>query len=109
MAAAAQSPALLLVTACLNVPVLIVALRLAFAGWVELGEAFAYFLSPFGLQVRSGGDWSEHQWDSLKILLVVLVMIGLVFAEDGFTVRHFPGAVGWANYFMQSRLAPASG
>jgi hypothetical protein len=98
-----QSPGLLLIVAVANVPILLLVLRSTFESWGDLGESVVFWLGPLWLQfvdVLRGGDWSEHQWDSLKLLVVVVLFAGVVFSEYAFLSGHFPGAVSWANHVL---------
>jgi hypothetical protein len=110
-----QSPGLLIILAVANVPLLLLALRVAFDSWGDIGEAIVFWLGPLWLQVADvlrGGDWGEHQWDSLKLLVLLVVYIGVVMSEYSFVCAHFPGTVVWANHvlpFGAGALKPQAG
>ena len=109
-----QSPSLLVILALANVPILLLVLRLAFESWSDLGEALVFWLGPVWLQildVMRGGDWNEHQWDSLKLVVLVISVVAVVFSEYSYLCAHVPGAVSWANRLLPfgSHAAPSAG
>jgi hypothetical protein len=98
-----QSLGLLIILAVVNVPILLLLLRFAFDSWADVGEAIVFWLGPLWLQIADvlrGGDWGEHQWDSLKLVVLLLVFIGAVLSEYSFVCAHFPAAVEWANHIL---------
>jgi hypothetical protein len=98
-----QSPGFLVILAAANVPILLLMLRFAFDSWEDVGESVVFWLGPLWLQladVLRGGDWGEHQWDSLKLVVLFLVFVGLVLSEYAFVSSHFPGAIAWANHVL---------
>jgi hypothetical protein len=100
MSAVFQSPGLVVILAVANIPILLLLLRFAFDSWADVGEAVMFWLGPMWLQladVARGGDWGEHQWDSLKLGVILVVFIGLVLSEYALVSAHFAGAVEWAN------------
>jgi hypothetical protein len=103
-----HSPGLIIILFVANVPLLLLLLRIAFDSWADIGEAMVFWLGPLWLQIADvlrGGDWGEHQWESLKLLVMLVVFIGVVLSEYTFVSAHFPGAVAWANHILP--LTPA--
>ena len=105
-----RSPALLAIIALVNVPLLALVLRMAFDSWGDLGEALFFWIGPIWLQVADvlfgGGDWSDHQWESLKVVVLVLVFAGAVGSEYAFVVSHYPGSIAWAHHVLPLGAPP---
>ena len=95
-----RSPGLLVIMTLANLPLWFLVARLAFESWGDLAESVMFWLGPFWLQVVDvlrGGDWNEHQWSSLKLVVFVFLFATFVFSEYSFVCTHFPGAVAWGN------------
>jgi hypothetical protein len=96
-----------------NLPILLLMLRFAFDSWEEVGEAIFFWLGPIWLQIADvlrGGDWGEHQWESLKVVVVLIAFGGMVVSEYAFISAHFHGAVEWANRVLPlGTIAPQAG
>jgi hypothetical protein len=107
-----SSPGLLVILLAANLPILLLLLRFAFDSWEEVGEAIFFWLGPIWLQIADvlrGGDWGEHQWDSLKVVVVLLVFGGMVLSEYAFISARFRGAVEWANRVVPLGVDTAQG
>jgi uncharacterized membrane protein len=103
MSAFLQSPGLFVILLLANIPILLLVLRFVFDSWSDLGEALFFWLGPLWFQivdVLRGGDWNEHQWDSLKLVVFVVVFLLVVASEYVFVVGHFPSVVAWANHLL---------
>lgn len=98
-----RSPELLLVLAIANLPLYLLVIRIAFDSWSDFGTAVLFFIGGRWLQLLDwsrGGDGDEHQWNSAKLFVLVLMLGAAVGSEYHSLVTRFPGSIPWAHQLI---------